>query len=386
MYRLKGGRFEQIGMSWLKHGFASTNSPGCGNCIQPPDGGAQLGISCTDAYGSGLNGSQSLLGPRSEVNAATGEFTYPFGGGAITNELDRRLQVRRDDVDPAQNPGALYFVDTHYVTQDDAQWNNGLNNLSYRRLATPAATGAPGLTGPTLWQVPGIRAWADTDPTVTITNLDYVEPHVVNGNPIDIDCRFILGAKVTDNANGTWTYEYALQNINSHRSGGSFSIPVAAGVAVTGIGFHDTFYHSGEPYDNTDWSATRTADALVWSSPQTHAQNPNSNALRWSTLYNFRFTADQPPSDGPATIGLFRPGTPAAISGTTRVPTGGAAPCDPDVNQDGNADQDDVAYLINVIGGGPNPTGIDPDFNRDGNADQDDVAALVNTVGGGGCP
>jgi hypothetical protein len=61
-------------------------------------------------------------------------------------------------------------------------------------------------------------------------------------------------------------------------------------------------------------------------------------------------------------------------------------PCDPDVNQDGNVDQDDVIYLINVVGGGNNSTGIDPDFNRDGNIDQDDVTALINAVGGGGCP
>jgi len=61
-------------------------------------------------------------------------------------------------------------------------------------------------------------------------------------------------------------------------------------------------------------------------------------------------------------------------------------PCDPDMNQDGNVDQDDVGYLINVVGGGDNPTGIDPDFNQDGNVDQDDVAALIDTVGGGGCP
>jgi len=60
--------------------------------------------------------------------------------------------------------------------------------------------------------------------------------------------------------------------------------------------------------------------------------------------------------------------------------------CDPDLNQDGNVDQDDVSYLINVVGGGPNPTGIDPDFNQDGNVDQDDVNALINTVGGAGCP
>jgi len=64
----------------------------------------------------------------------------------------------------------------------------------------------------------------------------------------------------------------------------------------------------------------------------------------------------------------------------------GGAGCDADVNQDGNVDQDDLAYLINVIGGGLNPTGIDPDFNQDGNADQDDVASLVNVVAGGPCP
>jgi hypothetical protein len=61
-------------------------------------------------------------------------------------------------------------------------------------------------------------------------------------------------------------------------------------------------------------------------------------------------------------------------------------PCDPDANQDGNVDQDDVAYLINVVGGGENPTGIDPDFNRDGNVDQDDVAAIINVIAGGECP
>ena len=46
LYRLKDGRFEQIGMSWLKHGFTSTNSTtaGCtsasgGSCVSPPAGG-----------------------------------------------------------------------------------------------------------------------------------------------------------------------------------------------------------------------------------------------------------------------------------------------------------------------------------------------------------
>ncbi|MCE7973252.1 MAG: hypothetical protein DYG92_02840 [Leptolyngbya sp. PLA1] len=61
------------------------------------------------------------------------------------------------------------------------------------------------------------------------------------------------------------------------------------------------------------------------------------------------------------------------------------APCDPDYNLDGNVDQDDVAYITNVIAGGPNPFNRDPDFNLDGTANQDDIEALINSVAGGAC-
>ena len=60
--------------------------------------------------------------------------------------------------------------------------------------------------------------------------------------------------------------------------------------------------------------------------------------------------------------------------------------CLPDINEDGNVDQDDVVFLVNLVAGGENPNGANPDFNCDGNVDQDDVSALINTVGGGGCP
>jgi hypothetical protein len=61
-------------------------------------------------------------------------------------------------------------------------------------------------------------------------------------------------------------------------------------------------------------------------------------------------------------------------------------PCDPDMDQNGAIDQDDVLYLINVVGGGENPTGRDPDFDQNGNIDQDDVTALIHVVAGGDCP
>lgn len=65
--------------------------------------------------------------------------------------------------------------------------------------------------------------------------------------------------------------------------------------------------------------------------------------------------------------------------------------CDPDLNWDGNADQDDVAYLFDLITH-PSPfdptnaCGADPDYNRDGNYDFDDVRALIGVIAGGGCP
>ncbi|MFA6046123.1 MAG: immunoglobulin domain-containing protein [Phycisphaerales bacterium] len=60
--------------------------------------------------------------------------------------------------------------------------------------------------------------------------------------------------------------------------------------------------------------------------------------------------------------------------------------CDPDLNQDGNADQGDIDYLIDVVAGGDNYTSIDPDFNLDGNVDQGDIDALIDVVAGGSCP
>ncbi|MDX2131452.1 MAG: serine hydrolase [Planctomycetota bacterium] len=64
------------------------------------------------------------------------------------------------------------------------------------------------------------------------------------------------------------------------------------------------------------------------------------------------------------------------------------AGCDPDVNADGSADQDDVACLALAVAGESSCLGMgaDPDFNRDGNVDQDDVDALAQVVAGSGCP
>ncbi len=312
MYRNLNGRFEQIGMSWVKHGFIASAGDICSfGCIPPPGNtGTLLGVGCSDPYVASLNGSQGNLGPRSEVNAFTGQFPYPFTSPPITSILDRRIQVRNDDLNPSLNPGASYWVEGQYVTADDAFAGNNNNNSSYRRASVTDNFGAftVQIIEATSWFNPAIRAWQDRDPTVTETDV------IVPGEGL-----LILSSKATDLQTGFWHYEYAVQNITSDRSAGGFVIPIDPGTTIQNVGFHDVDYHSGEPYDGTDWPATVSSTSVRWSTTP-YATDVNANALRWGTLYNFRFDADRPPSTLDITIELFKPGTPTSVTGAGLAP------------------------------------------------------------------
>jgi hypothetical protein len=52
---------------------------------------------------------------------------------------------------------------------------------------------------------------------------------------------------------------------------------------------------------------------LRWNS-ETFAQNQNANALRWGTLYNFRFDSNRPPQAANATIGFYKTGAPITVA------------------------------------------------------------------------
>ncbi|RMF81031.1 MAG: DUF4215 domain-containing protein [Planctomycetota bacterium] len=333
MYRLKqladgSSRYEQIGQSWLKHGFTALTQNLCG-CGCNGVGGSQLGVGCSDPYSCSLNGSQGRLGPRFEVNAATGEFTYPFFLEGVTGDsIFKRLQVHISDLDPAQNGGGQYFVEGHYVSPDDAAAKNNINNASYRP-ATISGSGnswSASVTGTTVREQQGIRAWGDT-----VAGVTEVEVKVPN------DGLIIIASEVTDLGGGVWHYEYAIQNMNSDRSVQSVSIPVGDCANVSNIEFHDVDYHSGEPYDGTDWSVTCTAGVLVWQTTP-YSVDQNANALRWGTMYNFRFDATVPPATASMTLGLFKPGTPASVSALVRGPDTGPIDC----NGNGIADNEDI--------------------------------------------
>src|SRR5437762_6039611 len=141
-----------------------------------------------------------------------------------------------------------------------------------------------------------------------------------------------MGYKVTNPSPGVWHYEYALYNQNLDRAIQSFSVPLGAGVNISNIGFHAPLQHPGWAHDGTlndagfssqPWAVTQKSDSITWNS-ETFAQNQNANAIRFGTLYNFRFDAEQPPQTTDATIGFFKTGSPTMVA--IQAPAGGSTP------------------------------------------------------------
>jgi hypothetical protein len=243
---------------------------------------------------------------------------WPGTGG---NCIYKRLQIANNDLNLTLNPGARFFCEVHYIPTDESTTTGpsgeflpakaGVrgNNCSYREVlvGSQSVTSGTGcsttdggynlaFSGNTVALKPAIEAWKTVDPTVTLVTID-----------IPNDGRVIVGYKVTDLGNGTWNYEYAVYNHNSHRSVGSFSLPKkGAEVVPANVGFHDVAYHSGEPYDGTDWTPTITDGGISWGTAP-FATNPNANAIRWSTLYNFRFQANSAPRRAPSRSGCSAP-------------------------------------------------------------------------------
>ncbi len=376
-YRLHDGRIEQIGMSWLKNAtFAAAGSGPCGICNGA--GGSVLGAGCLDIYSSGFNGGSFVLGPRSQCNAFTG--SYPGPSGTINNNTDKRLQIEESDLG---TPGALYFIEGVYVAADDAAAGNAGNNASYRRVQLGAGfdldlqdTMEVGLAAIYAWRDYGGGGPGNPDPAVEIQEVTVPD-----------EGTFVIGSKVTDLGAGSYRYDYAVFNLNSHRSGGSLSIPIPAGAQISDVGFHDVDYHTGEPYDNTDWDSVVGTNSIVWSSPETFAENQNSNALRFGTLYNFWFTADVQPSVGSATLGLFRPGTPSAISFDVPLPEGTLAGPEfvrGDCNNDGDFNiADPIVYLNVLFQGAATPSCLDAcDMNDDGASNIADAISALDVLFG----
>jgi hypothetical protein len=341
LYRMSGGadntqRFEQIGQSWVKHAFGADELDECNvgcdtsNCITF----SQLCPGCADPYLADENGWYQLLGSRAWVNPFTGFFQSNPDPTNHTGHNDigasHRIRVNVSDLNTTLNQGATYFAEAAYWTPQEYQWCqahpgqcNMYNNASHRQFLVSGTTNfsfTP--TGVTGRMQPAIMAW--TGATVTQQDPD-------PGN----DGIWFMGYKVINPSPGVYHYEYALYNQNLDRSIQSFSVPLSAGVNVSNIGFHappqepgwaNDNIPGGQGYSSVPWNVTQNASSITWNT-ETFAQNQAANAIRFGTLYNFRFDADQPPQSANATVGFFKTGSPMTVG--IQAPGGGSPTATP---------------------------------------------------------
>jgi len=325
LYRMSGGvsnneRFEQIGQSWGKHAFTAASADTC-NFGCNGVGGPHLGSGCSDAYGSGLNGSQTGIGSRAWVNPFTGNF--PSGNtsndhtGHAHDVTSHRMLVDVNDLNTSLNTGATYFAEAEYIVPHEGTWCqshpdqcNMYNNASYKQYTVTGVNQPFSFTsaGSTHREQPAIMAW-------TGATVNQIEPDPHN------DGIWLMGYKVSNPSPGVWHYEYALYNQNLDRAIQSFSVPLGLGVNIGNIGFHAPIQQPGWAHDGTQgdagysstpWNVTQDASSITWNT-ETFATNQNANAIRFGSLYNFRFDADQPPNSTNATVGFFKTGGPMPV-------------------------------------------------------------------------
>lgn len=371
------GRFEQVGMSWLKHGTCGADSARCTELVTPiqipqtqPDCDG-LGPFRTDIYGAAMNGDQPFLGPRSEVNPWTGAFPFPYAlqQGVSGSAPFKRMQVNAADL----VLGDVYAMEVVGIAPDEPAANR-YNNYAYR-MATLGGAGGTTFTmsGPTFSMQPALHAWRAIDPAVSISSAD----------PLGAaDGRVLLGSRVTQVGPSLWRYEYALFNMNLAAGIGRFTVPAAGRVAVTGVGFRAPAYHSGEPYDGTPWAGVRGASEIAWEVAPFQSSPPNAAAIRWSTTANFRFDADTPPTGGAVAIETFSAGGGGvAFAMNATVPSVPA--CRADLNGDGATNTADLTMFLGRFGQTASPAGSGADFNADGVVNTPDLTAFLGDFG---CP
>jgi hypothetical protein len=318
------GRLVQISdWSYCKHAFLSLNSgsvsPCLGGCVQPPAGGAQLGVKCSDVYTAGNNSSRTYLGPPAEIDPWLGvwnpvgsyfdigdprQANFPAAADGVRsldqavftgNPVDNRVTLREQDIGTNLVNNLLFQI--HVVHRGERVENRG-NNIMSRPFVLTRTTG----TTPT---------WTTSTPTATPATFGSVLTRwtgatITEGRNGNDDGRFEIAVKVTGPTNGLWHYEYIVHNNDNHRGGASFRLPVCAGARVENIGFRDIDTNA-----LNNWTAAYAGGELAFTAP---ANNPHN----WNTLYNFWFDSDVAPVAGNASIDQARVG-PGAL--TVTVPT-----------------------------------------------------------------
>lgn len=290
-------RFEQIGVSDMKHGFFALSNSQCTPCQHPSDG-SFLGVGCSDTYGVSNNADRTWLAPRGEWDPFAGTWTCyasHFAGGepdcvrrhsgsAHSSSLTHRLVVNDVDLD---NANSTYYYEGYYVVRAD---DNKINNSGSRECTMSAGGSSWNFSTPAsgnpLMEGPAPLRWGDVQTWQTVTQ----------------DGQVLLCAKATPlGIGGAYRYEYALYNYDSDREIRRFEVPLGDASEITNIGFHDA-----DLDDSDDWQGVIDGNNLVWE-VDPYDVDPNAHALGFGMLFNFRFDADVPSQDGPVVLEPWKP-------------------------------------------------------------------------------
>jgi hypothetical protein len=301
--RESNGRFSQISdRSWVKHGFASVNGD-CGGCTPPPLGSQQLGTSCNDTYGSGLDAARDNLGPPGEIDPwllvwnPVGSYfdrgdpavSPPFANDGVNSltpamvaamdGVKHRIEVDDQDLIAA---GANFYLAGRVLTKGETETTREDNMLSRR--VTPSWNGTQWVFGQPGSAIAGtpLNQWAGAV--------------LRSGANTPYDGRVWIGAKVTQIAGGLWHYEYAFHNRDNSRGIAGFHIAKCPTAQITGAGFRDL---DQSVFD--DWTISVGSSSIAVLASAT-------NPLEWNTIYNVWFDSDAAPAGAAVTLDEARVG------------------------------------------------------------------------------
>jgi len=375
LYKLKDHRITQIGIGFVNHTTIPLQSNGCGLGCSPAPGFEMLGAGCSTDSGASINGTQGLMGPRSEINAQSGFFPYPFTSIGQTGDANyKRLQVPFSEIN---DPDALYFVETQVISSFETTKESRDNNMSYRQvLFSPGALSAS-LTGPTYSEQAAINAWRDHGNGIGAPDTEVI---ISTSNFPDIEDTFVLGSRVVNLGVDHWEFHYAILNMNGVlgvRQLGVYNLFCSSPDAkIISTEFVAPTYHDDldDQIVNTPWVAAvdEFTEGLEWKT-ETFEQNQDANAIRWGTMYSFSFEAENQSGANLESVSIQLFGPDQTTKGWNWLEAWAPAHCDPiicppDLNGDKLLDFFDISFfLANQV-----------DYNGDTTFDFFDISAFLS--------
>ena len=276
LYREIDGRFEQIGASGVKHAFFTVNT-NCG-C----DGGQVLFPTCQDKYSISNNHAPSHIGPREGIEAftglweSTGSFFDQNGDGVQDTSSSGLGQNRMVVAESLLNQNQVnYYLSAWYLIRDDINIYNNMGHKEYT--ITPNGNA---------WLVSAVSNYINGPASDR-----YVAPDTVDLPAGTASQRVLqsgeghvtVAVKVVDKGNGTYRYNYMIENHDYDPQVQTITLPLASFSQFSEFVFADL----DEDVMN-DWTVTHANQQLT-------LQAPVGNAIDWGYLYAFSFSTDAEP-------------------------------------------------------------------------------------------